>query len=81
MYNIYMEHAFDSLSNIDLSGNATTIFVQFAPAVAFVVGILFAFFILKFMVGLFLKKKYRTDPETTDDDFDDDFDDGFDDEY
>lgn len=61
-----------------LNSNATQIFSQLAPYVAFVVGLLLAFFIIKQIVAMIRTKKTYPDDDIFDDiDDDDDFDDDY----
>jgi len=67
-----MDNIFSGFNISDMTSQATNMFTGLAPLVELLCGILFAFFIIRFLVSLITKRNNRV---FIDDDYDDDYDD------
>lgn len=70
-----MFNSFDNNLITLMWNNATAYFSQISPVVLLVLGVLFAFFIIRFLISIFFMAKGYKQNNDDDDDFDDDFDD------
>jgi type II secretory pathway component PulF len=68
-----MENIFSGVSVTDMGTQATGFISAFSPFVAYILGILFAFLIISFIVSMVSKKKHNFWDQEEDDDIDEDY--------